>query len=64
MTEAIQAKIDAIKKLAQSADAEYYVKSKNSSSRQDSLAKVIKTKKQADEFLADLETTMRKARKH
>lgn len=63
MTEAIQAKIDAIKKLAQSADAQYYIKSKKSSSTQNSLAKVIKTQKQADEFLADLETAISLAKR-
>ena len=61
MKKSIQDKIDAIKKLAQSADAQSYVKSKKSASRQDSLAKVITTQKQADEFMADLETAIRLA---
>jgi hypothetical protein len=58
----IQDKIDAIKKQARASSAAYSVKErKNPMAAQDSLAKVIRNQKEADIFLAELETAIKKA---
>ncbi len=58
--QSVQDKIDRMKKLAKESNSKSADSKKRSSiSREDSLAKIITTQKQADVFMADLETAIR-----
>lgn len=60
----VQDKIDRIKKLAEESDSKSADnKERSSITREDSLAKIITTQKEADAFMADLETAIRIAHK-
>ena len=62
MKKEVQDKIDAIIKQAQTTGSDYYAKyGKSTSTTQDSLSKVIRNKKEADEFLTQLEALIKYA---
>ena len=62
MKQSIQDKINNLKKLAETSPLKPSPKDKKSSiTAGDSLAKVIKTQKEADAFMADLETAIKMA---
>lgn len=62
MKQSIQDKINGLKKLAQTSPLEPSPKNKKTSiTATDSLAKVIRTQKEADAFMADLETAIKMA---
>lgn len=62
MKESIQHKLDNIKKLAQASKGSFsYTEKKSSVQVQDSLAKAIKTKEEADRFLAELDFVSKQA---
>jgi hypothetical protein len=60
----VQDKIDRMKKLAEESDSKSTDnKERSSITREDSLAKIITNQKEADAFMADLETAIRLANK-
>lgn len=61
MNQRIQHKIDEYKKMASSHKG-HVTSSRATSSRQDSLATVIRSKKDADEFMAELESAVKRSR--
>jgi hypothetical protein len=61
MNQRIQRKIDEYKKVA-STHIGYVIGSRLTSIRQDSLATVIRSKKDADEFMAELESAVKRSR--
>lgn len=62
MKQSIRDKINEIKKLAQTSPLESTKAKRSSISTDDSLAKIITTQKEADTFMADLETAIKIAR--
>jgi len=61
MNQRIQHKIDEHKKMASSHTGNVMA-SRSTSTRQDSLAAVIRSKKDADEFMAELESAVKRSR--
>jgi hypothetical protein len=61
MNQRIQHKIDEYKKMA-SSHRGHVTAARSTSNRQDSLATVIRSKKDADEFMAELESAVKRSR--
>jgi len=61
MKESIQQKLDNMKKLAQASKGRYIPTQRSSIQVNDSLSKAIKTKEEADRFLAELEWVIKQA---
>jgi hypothetical protein len=64
MKESIQHKLDEMERLAQASKGRFSLTEKKSSVQvQDSLAKAIKTKEEADRFLAELDFVIKQAQR-
>ena len=61
MKESIQHKLDEMEKLAQASKGSYIPTQRSSIQVNDSLSKAIKTKEEADRFLAELDWVIKQA---